>query len=160
MVFYSFNNIFSSFFNLRQKDPSIFKSKYILKEIIEEEDKFVKYFLNLLMLLGSSGFLIVGISSYLQFNIISFLNATNIVFFPQGLIMSFYGTLGLVLTVNQILILFWGVGEGYNEFDKLKGILTIYRKGFPGKNLDICINYSLNDIVRLMMYKKEYFLRF
>lgn len=154
------NNMFSDYLNLRQKENFIFKSEYILKEKIEEQDKPIKYFLNLFMFLGSFGFFIVGISSYLGFNLVSFLNATNIVFFPQGLIMSFYGILGLILTLNQISILYLGIGEGYNEFDKLKGTLTIYRKGFPGKNSDVYINYSLNDIVRLMMYKKYYFVIF
>jgi hypothetical protein len=146
-------NFFSNYFNLRQKENLIIGNEYILKEKVEEQDKFIKYFLNLSMLLGSFGFLIVGTSSFLGFNLILFLDATNIVFFPQGIIMSFYGFLGLILALNQIFILYLGVGEGFNEFDKTKGTVTIYRKGFFGENSDVYISYPIADVVRLMLYK-------
>lgn len=120
----------------------------ILKEDIKEQDKNYKYLLNLIIFLGGSGFLITGISSYIGFNLVNFLDATQIIFFPQGITMCFYGTLGVILSINQTLVLFYGVGEGYNEFDKLKGTMRIFRKGFPGKNSDIDIVYSLNDILR------------
>lgn len=148
------DNFFSNYFNLRRKEDLIIRNEYILKEKIEEQDKFIKYFLNLSMLLGSFGFLIVGISSFLGFNLILFLDATNIVFFPQGLIMSFYGVLGLILALNQVFILYLGIGEGFNEFDKVKGTLTIYRKGFFGKNSDVYVSYPIADVVRLMLCKR------
>ena len=59
-----------------------------------------------------------------------------------------YGTLGLLISINQFLILYWKVGEGYNEFNKISDKMIIFRKGFPGKNEDVMITYSLNDILR------------
>lgn len=124
------------------------KNNDLLRENIIEEDIVIKNLYNVVIFLGAFGFLTVGISSYLNFNIIPLLDAKRIIFFPQGLIMSFYGLLGLILSINQILILKNKVGEGYNEFDKLKGTMTIFRKGFPGKNEDINITYPLIDILR------------
>ena len=121
-------------------------TKNILIEKIEEQNKITKWIINVAMLLGSSGFLIVGISSYINFNLIPLLNAKEIIFFPQGIVMTFYGIIGLLFSVNQILILYWKIGEGYNEFDKNKNKLKIYRKGFPGKNEKIELNYNLSDI--------------
>lgn len=123
------------------------QENYILTDIIQEPNKKLKYLLNLIIFLGANGFLITGISSYLGYNLIGFLDATQIIFFPQGITMSFYGTIGLILSLNQTLILFYEVGEGYNEFDKKKGTMRIFRKGFPWKNSNIDIVYSLNDIL-------------
>jgi len=126
----------------------------ILEEKIKEENLITKYLLNTIIFLGSSGFLIVGISSYLKMNIIPFLDASKIIFFPQGITMSIYGTIGLLLSINQILILYLKIGEGYNKFDKNKGTMEIYRRGFPGKNSDINIIYPLSDILRNPKIKK------
>ena len=62
--------------------------------------------------------------------------------------MCFYGSLGLILSINQFAISILNIGEGFNEFDKTKGNMKIYRKGFPGKNSDVDIIYPLKDIVR------------
>lgn len=134
--------------NKKIENNNILQTESLLREKIEEQDKLLKYAINTIMLLGSGGFLIAGISSYLRFNIIPFLDASQIIFFPQGATMCFYGSLGLILSINQFIITFLKVGEGYNEFDKDKGTIKIFRKGFPGKNSDIDINYPLKDIVR------------
>lgn len=133
--------------NLRKNDL-IFKSESILKENIVETDKLTKYIFNITILLGAFSFLIVGISSYIGHNILSFFNASEIIFFPQGLTMCFYGTAGIIVGLNQLKILILEVGEGYNEFNKEKNVMTIFRKGIQGKNSDININYPLTDIVR------------
>lgn len=96
----------------------------ILKELIVESNKNTKHLFNGIIFLGSLGFLIVGISSYLKFNIFEMLNANQIIFFPQGITMFFYGLIGVFLSINQFLILFFGVGEGYNEFNKQTGMMT------------------------------------
>nr|AKL78979.1 photosystem I assembly protein ycf4 [Euglena viridis] len=131
--------------NLRKNDL-IFRNESILKENIVETDKLIKYLFNITILLGASSFLIVGISTYIGHNIISFFNASEIIFFPQGLTMCFYGIAGIIIGVNQLKILILKVGEGYNEFNKEKGVMTIFRKGIQGKNSDISINYPLTDI--------------
>lgn len=110
---------------LKENKQNSFKSELILKEEIRESNKILKYLFNIIIFLGAFSFLMVGISSYIGFNIIAFLNASQIIFFPQGATMCFYGTLGIILSVNQFLILYWKVGEGYNEFNKNTGMMTL-----------------------------------
>jgi hypothetical protein len=65
--------------------------------------------------------------------------------------MSFYGTLGLLISINQCIVTYLKVGEGYNEFNKESGKMEIFRKGFPGRTPDIKLLYSLNDILRILL---------
>nr|YP_010700209.1 photosystem I assembly protein Ycf4 [Euglena deses]WCH63353.1 photosystem I assembly protein Ycf4 [Euglena deses] len=119
--------------------------KEILIEKIEENNKIIKYSFNTIMLLGAFSFLIVGISSYINYNLIPFLKADDIIFFPQGITMCLYGIAGTILSINQFKILLLKVGEGYNEFNKKNGNMTIFRKGTQD-NSDIKITYALKDI--------------
>lgn len=119
----------------------------MLLEEIKNEQKITDYIFSITLLLGSFSFLIVGISSYINFNIIKFLNASEIIFFPQGLVMSIYGSLGILISISQLLILYWNIGEGYNEFNNEKGIVKIFRNGYPGKNKKIEINLEIKDIL-------------
>ena len=139
------NNIFLE--NKKIGNDEILKTESLLREEIKEADNVIKYVLNTVMLLGSTGFLITGISSYIKMNIISFLDASQIIFFPQGITMCFYGTLGLIFSINQFLIAYLKVGEGFNEFNKVTGTVRIFRKGFLKKDSDVDITYPLKDIV-------------
>nr|P09362.2 RecName: Full=Photosystem I assembly protein Ycf4 [Euglena gracilis] len=143
--------------NIKAKQKQINLPK-ILRQEIKENNKIIKWFYNIVMLLGGIGFLIVGISSYIGNNLIYFLDASEIIFFPQGITMCFYGTCGILFSINQISIILNGVGEGYNEFNKELNLMTIYRKGKQGKNSDINITYSLKDIEGIRIeIKNEYF---
>lgn len=71
------------------------------------------YFFLVTFSLGAVGFLIVGLSSFFGFSLVKFLNASNIVFFPQGLVMSFYGLFGLLFSIYQWFLVYFKVGEGY-----------------------------------------------
>lgn len=134
---------------INKRDNEI-STKKILIETIKEENKIIKYFINLIISLGSISFLIVGLSSYTNSTLIPFLKADEIVFFPQGLTMTLYGFLGTLISINQYIILLSNIGEGFNEFNKETGTMTIFRKGRLGKNEDINIIYPLNDIVRYL----------
>lgn len=47
---------------------------------------------------GGAGFILGGLSSFVQRNLLPFtFDFRNIVFFPQGLVMVFYGSVGLLL---------------------------------------------------------------
>ena len=69
-----------------------------------------------------------------------------IAFFPQGLLMCFYGSLGVLLSIYWWLLIYWDVGSGFNEFNKKEGFLRIFRWGYPGKNRRIDLLYKLQDI--------------
>lgn len=129
-----------------KEKKGIVKTKELYRKYITEKNKPIKYITNYTILMGSLGFLSVGTSSYIKYDIIPFLRSDQIIFFPQGLVMCFYGTLGILLGINQIRILNSKIGEGYNEFNKKTGTMKIYRKG---SNSDININYPINDILRV-----------
>jgi hypothetical protein len=129
------------------------EDKKIILQEIAESNAITKNTLNIILLIGSLGFLIVGISSYLKVDLISFLQAQRILFFPQGLVMSLYGLIGTILSINQIIISYFKVGNGYNEFNKEKGNLKIFRKSFPINNEDINITIKLEDIVRSVKFR-------
>lgn len=127
---------------------NIYKDEMIFIDRISESNQIIKYILNFIILLGASGFLIVGISSYFKTNIVGFLKSEDILFFPQGITMCLYGIAGIIVSLNQFRILLLQIGDGYNKFDKEKGVMEIFRKGFKGKESDINIIYPITDIVR------------
>jgi hypothetical protein len=104
------------------------------------------YFWAFLLLIGGLMFLFAGISSYLNINLLPFSNTRELVFIPQGIVMMFYGTLSFGLSIYIIATLFWDIGSGYNEYNKIENLVKIVRKGFPGKNREILLTYPLNNI--------------
>jgi len=107
---------------------------------------FSNYFWTFFLLTGGVGFLLAGLSSYLKINLLPFTNSIELVFIPQGLLMIFYGTLSLILGLDILLMIILDVGSGYNEFNKIENLVKIVRKGFPGKNREILLTYSLSNI--------------
>ena len=131
------------------------QSDLIRRYIVVGSRRFSNYWWASIIFLGASGFLITGVSSYLQFNLLPFIESKNIIFFPQGLVMCFYGTLGFLFSIFLWLTLFWSVGGGFNEFNKKDGIVRIFRWGFPGKNRRIDLLYSIKDIEAIRVELKE-----
>jgi len=108
--------------------------------------RFSNYFWTFFLSIGGLIFLLAGISSYLKTNLLPFTNTAELVFIPQGIVMMFYGTLSLGLSIYIATTLFWDIGSGYNEYDKIENIVKIVRKGFPGKNREILLTYPLANI--------------
>jgi hypothetical protein len=108
--------------------------------------RFSNYFWMFFLFIGGGSFLLAGLSSYLQINLIPFTNATQLIFIPQGIIMLFYGTISISLSIYILLTVIWDIGSGYNEYNKIENLVKIVRKGFPGKNREILLTYSLNNI--------------
>lgn len=104
--------------------------------------------------LGSISFLILGISSSGKFDF-GFFSSPNIVFFPQGVVMCFYGILGLFFSCYLWLTAWWNVGGGFNEFNIKGGFVQIFRWGFPGKNRRINLLYMIDAIDSIRVELKE-----
>ena len=104
------------------------------------------YFWSLFLFLGGLGFLLAGISSYFKINLLPFTNTAELVFIPQGLVMIFYGTLGLGISIYTLTTIILDIGSGYNEYNKIENLVKIVRKGFPGKNRKIFLTYSLSNV--------------
>jgi len=108
--------------------------------------RFSNYFWSLFLLVGGIGFLLAGLSSYFKMNLLPFANTTELVFIPQGLVMIFYGTLSFGISVYIIITLLLDIGGGYNEYNRVEKLVKIVRKGFPGKNREVLLTYSLSNI--------------
>ncbi len=149
----------------------------IRRYIIVGERRLSNYWWAIVIFLGSCGFLTTGICSYLGIqqltlpfleglghpespsgpNLLNLFNEeTNLLpFFPQGLLMCFYGSLGFLLSIYWSLLIFWNVGGGFNEFNKKEGFVRIFRWGYPGKNRKIDLSYSLNSVEAIRVELKQ-----
>lgn len=137
--------------NLNTKQPGSDlrnpKSQELIRRyMIQGERRLSNYWWAFVIFLGSIGFVLTGLSSFFLTDLPPFINSTNIVFFPQGLLMMLYGSLGLILTIYWSLLIFWNVGSGFNEFNKKDGTIRIFRWGYPGKQRKIDFSYSLKDV--------------
>lgn len=108
--------------------------------------RFSNYFWSFILFFGGLGFLLAGISSYFKINLLPFSNPTELAFIPQGLVMMFYGTLSLGISIYIIITVLLDIGSGYNEYNKLENLVRIVRKGFPGKNREILLTYPLSNV--------------
>ena len=108
--------------------------------------RFSNYFWSFFLFLGGLGFLLAGLSSYFKINFLPFADPTELVFIPQGLVMMFYGTLSFGISIYISLTIFLDIGSGYNEYNKIENLVKIIRKGFPGKNREILLTYSLSNV--------------
>ncbi|HIK06314.1 MAG TPA: photosystem I assembly protein Ycf4 [Trichormus sp. M33_DOE_039] len=95
--------------------------------------------------MGATGFLLAGLSSYLNVNLLIVTDPSQLVFIPQGLVMGLYGSAGLLLALYLWLAILWDLGGGYNDFNKETGYIKIFRWGFPGKNRRIEIDSRVQD---------------
>jgi hypothetical protein len=118
----------------------------IRRYIIVGERRLSNYWWAMVIFLGSCGFLFTGISSFYQ---------GSLPFFPQGLLMSFYGSLGFLLTIYWGFLIFWNVGGGFNEFNKKDGFVRIFRWGYPGKNRKIDLSYKITDVEAIRVELKQ-----
>ena len=131
------------------------RSERIWIELITGSRKISNFSWAFILFLGSLGFVLVGISSYLGRNLLSLFPTQQILFFPQGIVMSFYGIAGLFISSYLWCTISWNVGSGYDLFDKKEGIVCIFRWGFPGKNRRIFFRYLIKDIQSIRIELKE-----
>nr|QYJ54861.1 photosystem I assembly protein Ycf4 [Diplandrorchis sinica] len=75
------------------------RSEHIWIELITGSRKISNFCWAFIFFLGSLGFLVVGTSIYIYLgrNLISVLPSQQILFLPQGIVMSFYGIAGLFI---------------------------------------------------------------
>ena len=130
-------------------------SSKVLEQKVVGSRRASNYFWATVVSLGAGGFLLAGISSYLQINLLRVTDPTQLVFVPQGLVMGLYGTAGTLLAIYLWLAILWDLGGGYNKFDIDKKEVKIFRWGFPGKNRQIEINCSTEDVQSVKVDIKE-----
>nr|YP_009632300.1 hypothetical chloroplast RF4 [Parallela transversalis]AYQ22889.1 hypothetical chloroplast RF4 [Parallela transversalis] len=131
------------------------KENLIRRYFILGERRLTNYWWSGIILIGSLGFLLTGLSSYFGFNLVGFIQGRDISFFPQGLLMWFYGSLGFLLSIYWWFLIFWNVGSGFNEFNRKEGFIRIFRWGYPGKNRRIDLYYNLADVEAIRVEFKQ-----
>lgn len=117
-------------------------------------EKFFNILWAIFVFFGSLYIFLIGFSTYLKdflFTHIS-LFSVDISFFPQGLVMCFYGIIGIFLSFYLILNIILKIGSGFNEFNKKEKIIRIFRWGFPGKNRRLEFCYSIEDIKSIKIF--------
>nr|WEY30544.1 photosystem I assembly protein Ycf4 [Cuscuta gronovii] len=125
------------------------QSEEIWIEFIPGSRKGSNFLWAFILFFGSLEFLLIGTSSYLSRNLIAF--------FPQGIVMTFYGISGLFISFYLLSMLFWNVGAGYDQFDKKRGVICIFRWVFPGINRRIFLRFFLKDLRAIRIEVKEGF---
>jgi len=120
--------------------------KEIRRDEIIGSRRFSNYFWSFILFLGGISFLLAGMSSYFKINLLPFTESTELVFIPQGLVMMFYGTLSFGISLYIVATVFLDIGSGYNEYNRIENLVKIVRKGFPGKNREILLTYSLTNV--------------
>ena len=138
-----------------QTNSQIKQNKLIFREEILGSRRFSNYCWAVILSLGSISFFLAGISSFVGSNLLPFVNTKELLFFPQGLVMCFYGIVGFFLSLYLWLVIVWNVGQGSNEFNKESGFVKVFRWGFPGKNRRIQMVYPLKDIEAIRIDLKE-----
>ena len=78
-------------------------SKKIRFDLILGSRRLSNYLWSIVTLLGGIGFFITGVSSYLQKEIIPFIKIDSISFIPQGIVMTFYGMIGILISLFLIV---------------------------------------------------------
>ena len=121
-------------------------TNFIKRENITGSRRLENYIWTILLIIGGFGFLLASGSSYFKINLLPFANPTELVFIPQGLVMMFYGTLSLGISIYIIVTISLDIGGGYNEYNKLENLVKIVRKGFPGKNREILLTYPMSNV--------------
>ena len=127
----------------------------VLRQQILGSRRFSNYWWAIIVSGGATGFLLAGISSYLQVNLLPFADPTQLYFVPQGLVMGLYGVAGLLLATYLWVVILLDVGGGYNEFNQETGWIKIFRWGFPGKNRQIEINIRTQDVQAVQVDVRE-----
>ncbi len=131
------------------------KSDRVLRQPIVGSRRISNYLLATVVTIGGIGFLLSGISSYLQVNLLPFADPTQLIFVPQGLVMGLYGVAAVLLSLYLWLTVLWDIGGGYNEFNRETGQVKIFRWGFPGKNRRIELTYPIEDVQSIRVDIKE-----
>jgi hypothetical protein len=122
----------------------ICKKSLVRRDVLFGSCCFINYFFRRVLFFGGLGFFFIGFfsrNSDFSYDVI-----TSIQFFPQGVVICFYGSLGIRFRLYLILSRLWIVGKGFNEYDRKEKRVRVFRWGFPGKNRCFEFSCSFSDV--------------
>ncbi len=102
--------------------------------------------------LGGTGFLLASVSSRLGRDLLPILQASELAWIPQGIVMGFYGVAALALATYLWVVIGVDLGSGTNRFDKTTGRALISRHGL--RQL-IEVDIPLRDIQAVRLEVRE-----
>lgn len=128
---------------------------YVYEENIIGSRRWSNYIYAITTLFGGLSFVLAGLSSYYHIDLLPLTSTAYLTFIPQGVIMTFYGVVAVFLSIFLWITILFDVGSGYNKFDKINGLITIFRRGFPGRNKEIFLTYSIQNIKSVQIKVKN-----
>ena len=131
------------------------ENNQVLRQTVLGSRRLSNYWWATVISVAGAGFLLASLSSYLKVNLLMLSDPTQLVFVPQGLAMGFYGGAGLLLSLYLWGVILLDVGGGYNEFNREKGEVQIFRWGFLGKNRRIEFTYNLDEVQSIRVALKD-----
>jgi len=144
----------NKFFNFREKIKKLenWETQYrgarspgVLYASVLGARQFGNFTFTTLLLIGGIGFQFAGLITYITLP--KYVQEIN--FLPQGILLVFYGTLALTLGLFSCLILYWNIGAGYNEINKMEQLIRLQRNGYPGNNQRVLLTYEINEVIAL-----------
>ena len=141
----------SKFISMSATDNPTMNNESLLRSYITGSRRISNIFWAVVVSLGGLGFFLTGLSSYFKTNLLILSNSSTISFIPQGVVLLFYGTIGLLIGLFLFLTIWWDIGFGYNEYDQKIKKITIYRRSFPGpnRNLKLMFNFSETKSIKV-----------
>ena len=156
----------SKFITMSANENPTANNKSLLRSYIKGSRGASNIFWAVIVSLGGLGFFLTGLSSYLKRNLLLLSNASTISFIPQGIVLLFYGTIGLLIGLFLFLTIWWNIGFGYNEYDQKFKKIILYRRSFPGPNRNLKLMFSFAEtksikvrIIEGLNPKRQLFLR-
>ena len=141
----------SKFISMSATENPTMNNESLLRSYITGSRRISNIFWAVVVSLGGLGFFLTGLSSYFKTNLLILSNSSTISFIPQGVVLLFYGTIGLLIGLFLFLTIWWDIGFGYNEYDQKFKKITIYRRSFPGpnRNLKLMFNFSETKSIKV-----------
>lgn len=135
----------------------ICKKSVVRRDLLFGSCCFTNYLVSRALFFGGIVFFFIG---FLSQESITFDNIkSNIQFFPQGLVICFYGSVRIRFGLYLILSRFWTVGKGFNEYDRREKRIRIFRWGFPGKDRCFEFSCSFSDVEFLCLESQNSMVR-
>ena len=94
------------------------KASQILRQEVVGARRLSNYLWATVSSIGGIGFLLAGLSSYLNVNLLLVSDPSDLQFIPQVVALLFYGFAGSSLAFYVWLTMIWNVWGGYNEFNQ------------------------------------------
>jgi hypothetical protein len=111
-----------------------YKKSLVRRDVIFGSCHFVNYLLRRVLVFG--GFFFIG---FLSRKPIVFSDIVKYVqFFPQGVVICFYGGVRIILGIYLVSSGYWIVGKGFNEYDRKEKRIVFFDGGFLVK-IDVLI---------------------